>query len=268
MNWYFWLGTPHWHPKEFDLSDWLLDHVGLPHVLVLVVHLVNLLVWMGKVNHSETFLILAFFCWSTPSWLKVVGGVVGWDGGPCDYCVGPSPNNCFFGFYRLSYLSQFNSKFNIQDEFWNLEIKSVHLAPRFMGLNALLKSPPNDMTKFIVSWLYIQLSQCYIQLGQCYIQLGQCYIWPGWCYIRLGQCYIWLGQCYIRLGQCYIQLTFNLNLTHPDPVLFEWVKILNFCKSLLQALDMCFWKWINKICDSLASRGATDQDPFWRAWER
>ena len=48
------------------------------------------------------------------------------------------------GLVSLSYLSQFNSKFNIQDGFWNLEIKSFHLAPRFMGLNALLgeKSPP------------------------------------------------------------------------------------------------------------------------------
>ncbi len=33
------------------------------------------------------------------------------------------------------FLSQYNFKFNIQDEFWNLEIKSFHLAPRFMGLN-------------------------------------------------------------------------------------------------------------------------------------
>ena len=57
------------------------------------------------------------------------------------------------GLVSLSYLSQFNSKFNIQDEFWNLEIKSFHLAPRFMGLNALLieKSPPKDSTEFIVS---------------------------------------------------------------------------------------------------------------------
>ena len=57
------------------------------------------------------------------------------------------------GLLSLSYLSQFNSKFNIQDEFWNLEIKSFHLAPRFMGLNALLieKSPPKDSTEFIVS---------------------------------------------------------------------------------------------------------------------
>ena len=30
----------------------LLEHVGLPHVLVLTVHLVNLLGWMGKGDHS------------------------------------------------------------------------------------------------------------------------------------------------------------------------------------------------------------------------
>ena len=65
-------------PKVLD--NLLQDRVGLPHVLVLVVHLVNLLVWMGKVNHSQTFLLLAL---------------------PCDYCVSPSPNNWIFGFFRL-----------------------------------------------------------------------------------------------------------------------------------------------------------------------
>ena len=50
-------------------------------------------------------------------------------------------------------LSQLNSKSNIQDNFWNLEIKSFHLAPRFMGLNALLmeKSPPKDSTEVLSS---------------------------------------------------------------------------------------------------------------------
>ena len=59
------------------------------------------------------------------------------------------------GLVSLSYLSQFNSKSNIQDEFWNLEIKSFHLAPRFMGLNVLLmeKSAPKDTTNFILSRL-------------------------------------------------------------------------------------------------------------------
>ncbi len=57
------------------------------------------------------------------------------------------------GLVSLSYLSQFNSKSNIQDEFWNLEIKSFHFAPRFIGLNVLLmeKSPLKDSTEFILS---------------------------------------------------------------------------------------------------------------------
>ena len=29
------------------------------------------------------------------------GGVGGWGGGPCDYCVSPSPKNWDFGFFRL-----------------------------------------------------------------------------------------------------------------------------------------------------------------------
>ena len=60
------------------------------------------------------------------------------------------------GLVSLSYLGQFNSKFNIQDEFWNQEIKSFHLAPRFLGLNALLmkKSPPKDSTEVLPSPLY------------------------------------------------------------------------------------------------------------------
>ena len=57
----------------------------------------------------------------------------------------------------LSYLSHFNSKFYIQDEFWNLEIKSFHLALRFMGLYALLmeKSPSKDSTEVLNSLLYL-----------------------------------------------------------------------------------------------------------------
>ena len=68
------------------------------------------------------------------------------------------------GLVSLSYLGQFNSKFNIQDEFWNLEIKSFHWAPRFMGLNALLieKYPPKDSTEFIVSWVYVAPILIYI----------------------------------------------------------------------------------------------------------
>ena len=60
------------------------------------------------------------------------------------------------GLVSLSYLGQFNSKSNIQDEFWNLEMKSFQLTPRFMGLNALLmeRSPAKDLTEVIPSWLY------------------------------------------------------------------------------------------------------------------
>ena len=40
---------------------------------------------------------LALHCWSTPSCLKVVGGVGGGGGGPCDYCVSSSPFGLDFG---------------------------------------------------------------------------------------------------------------------------------------------------------------------------
>ena len=58
--------------------------------------------WSGWV---KGIILRLFYSWyfsagSTPSWLKVIGGGVG-VGGPCDYCVSPSPNNCIFGFFRL-----------------------------------------------------------------------------------------------------------------------------------------------------------------------
>ena len=57
---------------------------------------------MSQGGHSEQLLFFALFYQSTPSCLKVVGGgVVGWGGGPCDYCVSPSPKNWVFGFFRL-----------------------------------------------------------------------------------------------------------------------------------------------------------------------
>ena len=52
---------------------------------------------MGKVDNSKTFLLIALFYWSTPSWLKVRGGVGG--GGPCDYSDSSSP--LVFGFRDL-----------------------------------------------------------------------------------------------------------------------------------------------------------------------
>ena len=52
----------------------LLEHVGLPHVLVLAVHLVNFFGWMSQGGHSEQLSLFALFYQSTPSCLKVRGG--------------------------------------------------------------------------------------------------------------------------------------------------------------------------------------------------
>ena len=41
------------------------------------------------------------FGWSTPSCLKVIDGGVVVVGGPCDYCVSPSPNKLDFWVFRL-----------------------------------------------------------------------------------------------------------------------------------------------------------------------
>ena len=54
----------------------LLKHVGLPHVLVLAVHLVNFFSWVSQGGHSEQLLFFALFYQSTPSCLKVMGGGV------------------------------------------------------------------------------------------------------------------------------------------------------------------------------------------------
>ena len=56
----------------------LLEHVGLPNVLDFAVHLVNFFGWMSRGGHSEQLLFFALFYQSTPSCLKVMGGVVGW----------------------------------------------------------------------------------------------------------------------------------------------------------------------------------------------
>ena len=51
------------------MTDKLLhEHVGLPHVLDLAVHLVNFFGWMSQGGHSEPLLLLALFYQSTPSW--------------------------------------------------------------------------------------------------------------------------------------------------------------------------------------------------------
>ena len=48
---------------------------------------------MSQGGHSEPLLLLALFYQSTPSCLKVRGGV----GGPCDSSVSPSPFGLDFG---------------------------------------------------------------------------------------------------------------------------------------------------------------------------
>ena len=46
---------------------------------------------MGQGGHSEPLLLLALFYQSNPLCLKVMGGVGGGGGGPCDFSVSPSP---------------------------------------------------------------------------------------------------------------------------------------------------------------------------------
>ena len=48
---------------------------------------------MSQGGHSEHLSLFALFYQSTPSCLKVIG----WGGGPCDYCVSPSPFDLDFG---------------------------------------------------------------------------------------------------------------------------------------------------------------------------
>ena len=64
--------------------------------------LISLSTWsifLSQGDHSETLLLLALFYQSTPSCLKVRGGGGGGGGvgGPCDYCVSPSPFALDFG---------------------------------------------------------------------------------------------------------------------------------------------------------------------------
>ena len=72
-------------------------HVGLPHILDLAVHLVTFFGWMSQGGHSEPLLLFALFYQSTPSCLKVMGGAVGYVGGPWDFSVSPSPFGLDFG---------------------------------------------------------------------------------------------------------------------------------------------------------------------------
>ena len=52
---------------------------------------------MSQGGHSEQLLFFALFYQSTPSCLKVMGGV-GWGGGPCDFSVSPWSQSFFFPF--------------------------------------------------------------------------------------------------------------------------------------------------------------------------
>ena len=77
----------------------LLEHVGLPHVLDLAVHLVNFFGWMSQGGHSEQLLFFALFYQSTPSCLKVMGWVVGWVVAHVILvsAQGPNPSFSFYG---------------------------------------------------------------------------------------------------------------------------------------------------------------------------
>ena len=74
----------------------LLEHVGLPQVLYLAVHLVNFFGWMSQGGHFEQLLLFAPFYQSTPSCLKVGCGV---GGCPCDFSV--SPDSQTLGLWTL-----------------------------------------------------------------------------------------------------------------------------------------------------------------------
>ena len=50
------------------------DHVELPHVLDLAVHLVQLMTWMGRGGHTETFSLEHSFMVKSYQW----GGWGGW----------------------------------------------------------------------------------------------------------------------------------------------------------------------------------------------
>ena len=59
----------------------LMDHVGLPLVLILAVHLVTFWCFMGLGDHTKTFLLKALCSQPPPSALKVMCGGGGWVGG-------------------------------------------------------------------------------------------------------------------------------------------------------------------------------------------
>ena len=78
------LGFSHFQ-KLWVVDSLIPEHVELPHVLDFAVHLVQLTTWMGIASGQGGS---PLFPLSTPSWLKVVGGV-GWC--PCYFSVTPVP---------------------------------------------------------------------------------------------------------------------------------------------------------------------------------
>ena len=72
--------------SKFD--DILFEHVGLLHVLPLVVHL-KFFGWTSTGDHSKIFLLFEFLCGIPPSCLKVKGWWV--VGGLQHFSVSPSP---------------------------------------------------------------------------------------------------------------------------------------------------------------------------------
>ena len=89
---------PGYSPSKSYVSQGLIDkllfeHVGLPNILDLAVHLVNFWLDGSRGSFLATFTISTS---STPSCLKFMGWWVG-VGGPCDVSVSPSPFGLDFG---------------------------------------------------------------------------------------------------------------------------------------------------------------------------
>ena len=67
------------------VDNLLPDHVELPHVLDLAVHLVQLMTWMGRGGHTETFSLSAHGIMETPQspwfWGLGIWGLGDWGQG-------------------------------------------------------------------------------------------------------------------------------------------------------------------------------------------
>ena len=96
---------------------------------------------MSQGDHSETLLLLAPFYQSTPSCLKVMGGVVA---GPCDFSVSPSPFGLDFGTLDFglgldnSSLFQTHSRRRHSHPVWNFlcELRTLQLIfAKFVSVN-------------------------------------------------------------------------------------------------------------------------------------